>query len=114
MVDLQMSFPPGEKGFHGPPQGEDQGDLLGGQVLSIGSNPIGFTSAFEAYQAYGMCHLVAFIAQQDKGEEEDRRSFGQRELFYQVPLGVLFDTRDEVLVLFNPVIEPLMILVSPI
>ena len=53
MVDLQMSFPPGEEGFNFPPQRKDEGDLIGGQIGAIGSNPVDFTAAFEADQPTG-------------------------------------------------------------
>ena len=49
MIDLEVLFPPGEEGFNLPSKRENEGDLLCGQVLSVGSDPVCFASTFEAY-----------------------------------------------------------------
>ena len=42
MIDLPVSFPPGEEGFNLPSQREDKGDLFGGQIGAISGHPVGF------------------------------------------------------------------------
>ena len=44
MIHVQMPFPPGEKGFDFPSQGENEADLLGRQIGSIGGYPVNFAT----------------------------------------------------------------------
>ncbi len=63
MIDFEVLFPPGEEGFNLPSERENEGDLLCRQVLSVGSDPVSFASAFEADQVDRIGHLVKGIPQ---------------------------------------------------
>jgi hypothetical protein len=40
MIALQMAFPPTEEKFDVPSELIGEGNLLGGEILAIGSNPV--------------------------------------------------------------------------
>ena len=63
MIDFEVLFPPGEEDFNLPSERENEGDLLCGQILSVGSDPVFFASTFEAYQVDWMGHPVHGITQ---------------------------------------------------
>ena len=63
MIDLEVLFPPGEKGFHLPSERKNEGDLPCRQIFSVGGDEVGFASAFEAHQVEGMDHLGKSIPQ---------------------------------------------------
>ena len=41
MIDMEMPLPPAKEGFDAPAELVHQGDLLGGQVETVGGNPVG-------------------------------------------------------------------------
>jgi len=72
MVYFEVPLPPGKKRFYVPTQLVDQGDLLGGEVKTIGSNPIGFAFDRVADKAQrGMRLIQPLLAKQHLGVEED-------------------------------------------
>ena len=40
MIDLQMALPPAEENLDVPPELIGEGDLLGGEVVAIGGDPV--------------------------------------------------------------------------
>ena len=78
MVDVQMPFPPSEKGFDFPAQSENEGDLFGRQIGSIAGDPVDLAAGFEADEKKRVCHAVGGISESNFGKEKDPRALGDR------------------------------------
>lgn len=53
VIDFEVLFPPGEKGFNLPTQRINEGDLFGRKIRSIRRDPVSFASTFEADEKRG-------------------------------------------------------------
>ena len=96
MVHVQMPFSPGEESFDFPSQGENEADLFGRQIGSIGDDPVDFAARFEADQKEGVLHGVGVVSESNFGKEKDGGALGDSQGFGDLLLGVFSDASDEV------------------
>src|SRR5665647_1459151 len=115
MVYFEVPLPPGKERFYIPAQLVDQGDLFGGEVKTIRSNPIGFSFDRVADKAQRGLRLIhPLLAKQHLGVEKDDAAGNYGIGFKTSPDGFLFDAADEMLTRCLELVEVVMALISPI